>query len=62
MGVHFAELLGLLEPVGAAIGSILAFEIKVPTSLAGCISVALDLPSLAFITIKAVSMIFGYCT
>lgn len=50
MRIHLAELLGLLEPVRTAVRRILAIEIEVSTSLAGCISIALDLPPLALIT------------
>lgn len=42
------DALGLLEVV-AAVGRILAVEVKVAASLTRCLSVALDLASLAFI-------------
>ena len=49
MRVHLLEFLGLLESICAAIRRILAFEVKVSTSLARCVSIAFDLAPLALI-------------
>lgn len=50
MVVHLSEFFGLLKAICTAVRCILAFEVKVSTSLAGCISIALYLPPLTFIT------------
>jgi hypothetical protein len=50
MVVHLSEFFGFLEAICTAIRGVLAFEIEVSTSLAGCISIALYLPPLTFIT------------
>jgi hypothetical protein len=50
MVVHLSEFFGFLEAICTTVRCILAFEIEISTSLAGCISIALYLPPLTFIT------------
>lgn len=45
---HVLVLLGVFEAI-AAIGRVYALEIEVAASLAGCLAIALDLTTLAFV-------------
>ena len=49
MVLHLLKLGGVLERVGAAVGSIHTFEAEIAAAVAWCPPIALDLPSLAFI-------------
>lgn len=52
MCIHLAKFFGLLEAIRAAVRRILAFEIEISASLAGCISIAFDLSAFAFVAVK----------
>lgn len=52
MLIHLTEFFGFLEAIRAAVGRILAFQIEVPASLAGCISIAFDLAPFTFVAIE----------
>jgi hypothetical protein len=55
MGVHSAKLLGVLEAIRTTIWGILAVEIEVSASLAGSVSIALDLPPFTFVADRQVN-------
>lgn len=55
MVIHLSEFFRFLEAICTAVRCILAFEIEVSTSLAGCISIAFYLSPLTFITKAPIS-------
>jgi hypothetical protein len=56
MVVHLSEFFGFFEAICTAVRGVLAFEIEVSTSLTGCISIALYLPPLTFVTKIPISL------
>lgn len=49
--IHLLVFVRVLEIVGAAVGCIEAGQVEVATPLAGCLAIALDLATLAFVAI-----------